>query len=99
MFKIALPFVILLSCQCAIAQPVPIEPDAVISGANEMQRSQLPSLIESAVGLIRSHGWKCDSISSVRPFRMSPGIAVICNQYNYTYELWDQGGNWLIALK
>ncbi len=44
MFRTMLPFVILFSTQCAFAQAVPIEPDAVISGTNEMQRSQLPGL-------------------------------------------------------
>lgn len=76
----------------AMAADVPIEPDAVMS--NNISTS----LISPAVDMIRAYGWKCDSISALRPFLMSRGFTVVCNNFSYTYNLEDKGGNWVVSL-
>lgn len=83
----------------SIAQTVPIESDAVISDTSDMPRSKMIALIDPAVTMIRAYGWKCDSISAIRPFIFSRGFTVVCNRFNYTYDLSDKGGNWVVELK
>jgi hypothetical protein len=72
---------------------VPVESDAVINKDVSL------SVIGPAVGLIRAHGWRCDSVSALVPFIMSRGLSIKCNHFNYSYEIADRGGNWEVTLK
>ena len=81
------------------AQSAPIERDAVISDTSDFPRAKMISLIDPAVGMIRARGWRCDSISAIRPFMFSRGFTVTCNHFNYKYDLSDKGGNWVVELK
>ncbi|MDX8521128.1 hypothetical protein [Mesorhizobium dulcispinae] len=83
----------LIATTPALAQSAPIEPDAVIS--DQISRS----ILEPAVNMVRLHGWRCDSISALRPFLMSRGFAVVCNGFNYTYNFEDKGGNWIVSVE
>ena len=85
----------LLATSAAFAQSVPIEKDAIITKVDGMD---LTKVIEPAVGMIRAHGWRCDSISAMRPFLMSRGFTVVCNGFSYEYEFEDRGGNWVVTL-
>ncbi|WP_439357885.1 hypothetical protein [Bradyrhizobium sp. DASA03007] len=64
-----------------------------------MSKSLPLSIVDPAVALIRSNGWRCDSVSSLVPFVMSRGFTINCNHFRYAYELADRGGNWVATLK
>jgi len=81
------------------AQSTPIEPDAMISGTSDFPKQQLIGLIDPAVGMIRASGYRCDSISVVRPFILSRGFTVLCNNFRYEYDFSDRGGNWVVELQ
>ncbi|MCE8523348.1 hypothetical protein KBY24_20090 [Ruegeria pomeroyi] len=83
----------------ASAQSVPIEPGAIISDTKDFPRSKLLSLIDPGVNMIRAYGWRCDSISAIRPFVFSRGFTIVCNSFNYEYDISDKGGNWVVELQ
>ncbi len=82
-----------------LAQAVTIERDAVISDTSDFPRAKMLSLVEPGAGMIRAMGWRCDSLSAIRPHLMSRGFTMVCNNFNYTYEFKDRGGNWTVRLK
>lgn len=83
----------------ALAQSVPIEADAIISDTKDFPRATLLGLVDPAVGMIQARGWRCDSISVIRPFLLSRGFTVICNRFSYEYDFTDKGGNWVVELQ
>lgn len=83
----------------AFAQSVPIESGAIISDTSDFPRSKMISLIDPGVGLIRGYGYRCDSISAMRPFLLSRGFTIVCNNFNYEYDISDKGGNWVVELQ
>lgn len=83
----------------ATAQSVPIESSAIISDTTDFPRSKMLSLVDPSVQMIRAYGYRCDSISAIRPFMLSRGFTVVCNNYNYEYDLSDKGGNWVVELQ
>lgn len=83
----------------AFAQSVPLESGAMISDTKDFPRAKLISLIDPGVGLIRGYGYRCDSISAVRPFVFSRGFTIVCNNFNYEYDISDKGGNWVVELQ
>ncbi|AUQ58750.1 hypothetical protein [Phaeobacter inhibens] len=89
----------LMAATAATAQSVPIESNAIISDTNDFPKSKLLSLVEPGVGMIRAHGWRCDSISAIRPFVFSRGFTFVCNNFNYEYDFSDKGGNWVVELQ
>ena len=90
---------LLLVPALAPAQQVPIEPDASIVGTKDVPKEMLLRLVDPAVGMIRARGWRCDSVSALRPFLFSRGFTVVCNGYRYEYDLRDRGGNWVVELQ
>lgn len=54
--------------------------------------------VEAAVVVIRSHGYTCSSVSGAwpRPYSSSRKLKVICNGSQYSYELRDVGGIWIV---
>ena len=68
----------------------PIENDAVIS------EQMNPELISAVADVVKAFGYRCDSVSSARPLRSEDGFAIVCNNYRYSYELRDIGGNWRV---
>lgn len=61
------------------------------------QRAQV--LANEASALIRAHGYRCDSVSSIQRWVFEPGFDVVCNDFRYKYELEDRGGRWIATLK
>ena len=58
-------------------------------------RSQMNVL----AALIALRGYRCDSVSLVRPFLFSRGFHVTCIHWDYRYEVADRGGKWVVTLK
>lgn len=83
----------------AQAQSVPVESGAMISDTKEFPRHKMLSLIDPGVTMIRAYGYRCDSVSAMRPFVFSRGFTVVCNNYRYEYDLSDRGGNWVVELQ
>jgi hypothetical protein len=49
--------------------------------------------------MVKAEGYSCDTVSAVTPFAMSRGFHVICNNWEYSYELADHGGKWSVTVK
>ena len=86
----------------ACAMPVPvsaieIESDAIISDSF-LEFRDTYEVLEALAKLIRSYGWKCDSISVASTFVFSVGFNLTCNQFRYSYEISDKGGRWVVEL-
>ena len=77
------------------ALAVPIEPNAQIYKSLVGEKAVLNAM----ASMIKANGYKCDSISAAIPFSFSTGYTVTCNNYAYTYEIADKGGNWVVTLK
>lgn len=54
--------------------------------------------IVGVVGLVVFNGYKCDTLSAITPFAFGTGFYVYCNQYSYSYDVEDKGGNWVVTL-
>ncbi len=54
--------------------------------------------VRNIQNIIRAYGYKCDKINSVvgSSYR---GFSVNCNDYRYTYDLKDVGGNWTATVR
>ena len=85
----------LLTLTLAIpAHAVEVKSDAIISEDIPNQQD----LANAAANMIRAHGWKCDSISVMRLWLFSRRFRVVRNNYSYSYELKDRGGNWEVTI-
>lgn len=73
----------------------PLEPNVVMLEEHKTNTGALNSLVH----LVRSNGFKCDSISAMRPFLTSRGFTLTCNRFDYQYEIEDKGGNWKVTVK
>ena len=89
---------LLLSCTIAIASDVKIEPDVVFSSHIE-QLDNRQEVLNILAGMIRSRGWRCDSISSARKLVFAKGFEIACNWFDYQYLIKDRGGQWVVTLK
>ena len=78
------------------AQSYVVEPDAAISSIAP------PEVLSELVRLIRLYGYRCDSISYAHPFKVSAGsgfsgFKVQCHRRQYTYEVLDRGGKFVVC--
>lgn len=48
--------------------------------------------------LIQLNGYSCESVSGVTPDVMTGSVTVNCNQWNYSYDIEDKGGNWIVTV-
>ena len=81
--------------RAALKTIAPVEPEAVISDGLETEE-----FVDLAVKLIRANGWRCDSLSAMRPFLWGgSGMVVYCNSYRYGYEIADKGGVPVVTMK
>lgn len=71
-----------------------VEKNAKIS--NQLQGNQ--KLYTALSAVIHLNGYKCDTISGIAPMSISYGFYVHCNQYRYSYEVEDRGGQWKVTL-
>ena len=68
--------------------------------------SDCEGIVEPLVGLIRSKGWRCDTVRKInsgvtRPGQWIPslGFTVYCNGYRYVYEVKDHGVRWMVTVR
>ena len=73
----------------------PIEEDAAIYDG---MKNNSP-LLESLATAVRLYGYTCNSISAARPFVMSRGFTLVCNNFAYEYNIEDKGGNMSITVE
>ena len=82
---------------------LPIEPNAVISDTLRKRKGDVVLLnaLDYMSSLVRMNGWRCDSVSAVRPYIFSSkdGYVLTCNHFKYGYDIEDKGGNWTATLE
>lgn len=68
---------------------------------NKNTRGQYdPGLLRQAVEMIRDHGWRCDTLTSMTvPHPSEYRFTVTCNQFRYTYRFEDRGGQWRVSVE
>jgi hypothetical protein len=81
-----------------LPKSVRIESDALITGTLEEIEWKL-SLLDPSVGIVREHGWRCDTVSSFSAQRSPRLAALACNGFAYSYSLEDRGGQWVVSLE
>ncbi|AXI03265.1 hypothetical protein [Aquirhabdus parva] len=72
----------------------PLEQGAGVTESMKKQKKFLASMVE----MVRSYGYRCDSISGVVPFAFSKGYNLWCNHSDYHYEIADKGGEWVVTI-
>jgi hypothetical protein len=92
--KIAFIATVIALAPLASHAATPLEPDALMSDDLKGKTK----LIEDLVRLVRANGYRCNSISSVRSMMFSKGFVLICNHFDYKYEIEDKGGNWQVTV-
>jgi hypothetical protein len=57
------------------------------------------STINAVVAMVRSNDFRCDSISNARSMFTARGIQLVCNHFDYTYDIEDKGGHWVVKVE
>lgn len=78
---------------------IPLERDADFMSSRGVPEADLIALGRTGLRLVAEQGWRCDSISSIRPFIYGRGVRFDCNEFRYGYEMEDQGGRWVVSLR
>jgi hypothetical protein len=73
---------------------VPIESDAVIDPRLKQDSDQMDELAH----FVRASGYRCESISALRPMPPSHGYKLVCNRFAYRYEVEDKDGRWIVTV-
>lgn len=87
MLVIAFLIALALATGARAQTSAPIEPDAVLIASDPGTLK----VINDAVQLVRSDGYRCDTVSGFRPLIFSTGFELICNRFEFTYDLRDKG--------
>lgn len=81
------------------SQQITIESNAVIDDGFEDRDGVIGDLVR----LVRSNGWRCDSVSAA--MRELPlfdpskfGFRLSCNQFRYKYQFRSRGGIWTACI-
>jgi hypothetical protein len=72
----------------------PVEPDADIDRTLKDETK----LISGLVGLVRAHGYRCDTISAVKTFSTSNGFKLACDRFSDKYDIRDRGGHLVVTV-
>lgn len=56
-------------------------------------------LLAELIVLININGYKCDTVTFAMPFIRKHGYSLTCNNYRYSYEIEDKGGNFIVTVK
>ena len=71
---------------------VAVEPDAEIYP----ELKQDFDLMDELAHFVRASGYRCDSISALRPLP-SHGFKMVCNRFTYKYVIEDNSGRWIVT--
>jgi hypothetical protein len=77
------------------AESVPIEPDASISPKLAQDSDQMTEFAH----FVRASGYRCDSISGLRPLQTSQGFKLACNHSAYKYDIQDKEGRSIVTVE
>lgn len=53
---------------------------------------------QAAAKLVIAYGYRCDSISSFNKMAFSSGFTINCNRFNYSYDIEDVGGRYVVTV-
>lgn len=53
-----------------------------------------PDVVNDMIVVARSRGWRCDTLSYASFWNGT--FTLQCNNFNYEYEITDQGGRWVV---
>jgi len=74
---------------------VPVESDAVIY--DDLKGNT--KLTDALAAMVRMNDYRCDSISAVRPYLTVKGFKLVCNHFDYSYDIEDKGGHWVVKVE
>jgi hypothetical protein len=74
---------------------VQVEPDATIQPELQQDAAQMDELAH----FVRASGYRCDSISALRPLPGSSGFKLACNHSTYKYEIEDKGTSSVVTVE
>ena len=74
---------------------VQIEPEAAIQPELQQDAAQMDELAH----FVRASGYRCDSISALRPLPGSNGFKLACNHSTYKYEIEDKGSSSIVTVE
>jgi hypothetical protein len=79
---------------------VELEPDAEFAVKIGLYKlDNYLAVIDGAVYIVKHAGYKCDSVTNWRHWTFSRGSTLKCNQYDYTYDLVDNGQGYKVVAK
>ena len=94
MKKVLLVFLVILLAPISSSGGTPIEEGANINCSfegGEMTLEELPIIAAN-------HGYKCDSISTIRKMVFSDGFVLACNNSAYQYKIKKTAGHWFVIV-
>jgi len=74
---------------------VQIESDATIYPELKQDVAQMDELAH----FVRASGYRCDSISALRPLPTSKGFKLACNHSTYKYDIEDRGSGSIVTVE
>jgi hypothetical protein len=92
-----LAVVVFLSLAARPLSAAPLEDDAIYP--SDWGRSRAQAIADDASMLIRRARYRCDSVSSLRPWFSGDGFTIFCNDFRYEYEIEDRGGRWVVTVQ
>lgn len=83
--------ILLAALIAAPAVAATIESDAYISTNTAHAKA--------AADLVVALGYRCDTISNLRPAFTGGGHILHCNKLRYAYHIRDRGGRWVVTVE
>ena len=56
-------------------------------------------LMSELAHFVRASGYRCDSISALRPLPPSRGFKLVCNRFNYKYAIENKDGRSIVTVE
>ncbi|MCA2015628.1 hypothetical protein LDJ79_05865 [Vibrio tritonius] len=72
---------------------------SLIESGATIEKSFSSDAIEAAVNIVRFNGYSCSTVSSIQTMIFKRGFTIRCNNFNYTYDVFDKGGNWVVSVE
>ena len=95
-----IPPAITIAAALAVAVPADAVSQQVRFESTFATRGRVSSgTAQAGAMLVRASGFRCDSISGADKFIFSSGMTLHCNNYNYSYDVRDRGGRWVVSVK